>query len=52
MNKKIVLLLWILSSTAGITLKIMHLGPIISDLLIATSFLALILLVYMLYRKI
>jgi len=37
MNTRTVLLLWILCSTTGILLKIMHLSPIIADLLIATS---------------
>jgi hypothetical protein len=51
MSTRTVFTFWILSSTAGILLKIMHLSPIIADLLIATSLLALILLVYILYRK-
>jgi hypothetical protein len=52
MSTRTVFTFWILSSTAGIFLKIMHLSPFIADLLIATSIMALILLVYLLCKQV
>ena len=52
MNIKTLFFAWNLFLTVGILLKILHATPFISDLLIGSSFLIMIFIVYFLYKKI
>ena len=52
MNIKILLFAWTFCLVLGILFKIMHINPFFSDFLIGSSFLAMILLVFSVYKKI
>lgn len=52
MNIKILFFAWTFCLVLGILLKIMHINPFFSDFLIGSSFLAMILLVFSVYKKI